>query len=153
MCIRDRHGIQHEFSQSTLTGVFAHIGMVENNVFAFVPSSDVFSLKVSCGAMLGIFAGFFLEFEPLVDVLGKESHLRLRKMVDLMNVEESVTFLESQDEFRRAPRAGESALSVGVMAVVDVLVEYWDVDVLADAGGTQGEREFLTASVRQDGMQ
>ena len=72
------HGIQHEFSQSTLTGVFAHIGMVENNVFAFVPSSDVFSLKVSCGAMLGIFAGFFLEFEPRVDVLGKESHLRLR---------------------------------------------------------------------------
>ena len=32
------HGIQHEFSQSTLTGVFADIGMVENDVFAFVPS-------------------------------------------------------------------------------------------------------------------
>ena len=27
------HGIQHEFSQSTLTGVFADIGMVEDDVF------------------------------------------------------------------------------------------------------------------------
>ncbi|XP_029201370.2 uncharacterized protein LOC114965826 [Acropora millepora] len=112
------HGIQHEFRQSTLPGVLADIGMMENNVFAFVPSSDVFALEVSCGAVLGIPAGFFLEFEPRVDVLGKESHLRVGEMVDLMNVEESVPFLEGHDEFRRAPRAGESALSVGVMAVV-----------------------------------
>ena len=56
------HGIQHEFSQSTLTRVFADVGMLEDNVFAFVPSSDVFALKVSCGAVLGIPAGFFLEF-------------------------------------------------------------------------------------------
>ncbi|XP_044172206.1 uncharacterized protein LOC114972190 [Acropora millepora] len=117
------HGIQHEFRQSTLTRVLADIGMMENNVFAFVPSSDVFALEVSCGAVLGIPAGFFLEFEPRVDVLGKESHLRVGEMVDLMNVEESVPFLEGHDEFRRAPRAGESALSVGVMAVVHVLVE------------------------------
>jgi len=65
------HGIQHEFSQSTLTGVFEDIGMVEDDVFAFVPSSDVFALKVSCGAVVGIPAGFFLEFEPRVDVLGR----------------------------------------------------------------------------------
>ena len=117
------HGIQHEFSQSTLTGALADIGMVENNVFAFVPSSDVFALKVSFGAVLGIPAGFFLEFKPRVDVLGKESHLRVGKMVDLMNVEQSVTFLEGHDEFGRAPRPGESALSVSVMTVVDVLVE------------------------------
>ncbi|XP_044165623.1 uncharacterized protein LOC122949621 [Acropora millepora] len=117
------HGIQHEFRQSTLPGVLADIGMMENNVFAFVPSSDVFALEVSCGAVLGIPAGFFLEFEPRVDVLGKESHLRVGEMVDLMNVEESVPFLEGHDEFRRAPRTGESALSIGVMAVVHVLVE------------------------------
>ena len=54
------HGIQHEFRQSTLTGVLANIGMMENNVFAFVPSSDMFALEVSCGAVLGIPAGFFL---------------------------------------------------------------------------------------------
>ena len=78
---------------------------------------------MSCGAVLGIPAGFFLEFKPRVDVLGKESHLRVGEMVDLMNVEESVPFLEGHDEFRRTPRTGESALSVGVMAVVDVLVE------------------------------
>ena len=88
------HGIQHEFSQSTLTGVLANIGMVENNVFAFVPSSDMFALEVSCGAVLGIPTGFFLEFEPRVDVLGKESHLCVGEMVDLMNVEELVPFLE-----------------------------------------------------------
>ena len=117
------HGIQHEFSQSTLTGVLADIGMMENNVFAFVPSSDVFALKVSCGAVLGIPAGFFLEFEPRVDVLGKESDLRVGKMVDLMNVEQPVPFLEGHDEFGRAPCPGESALSVGVMTVVDVLLE------------------------------
>ena len=52
----------------------------------------------------------------------KESHLRVGKMVDLMNVEESVAFLEGHDDFRRAPRTGESALGVGVMAVVDMLV-------------------------------
>ena len=88
------HGIQHEFSQSTLTGVLTDIGMMENDVFAFVPSSDVFALKVSCGAVLGIPAGFFLEFEPRVDidVLGKESDLRVGKMVDLMIVEQSVAF-------------------------------------------------------------
>ena len=116
------HGIQHAFSQSTLTGVFADIGMVENNVFAFVPLSDVFPLNVSCSAVLRIPAGFFLEFEPRVNVLGKESHLRVGKMVDLINVEESVAFLEGHDDFRRAPRTGESALGVGVMAVVDMLV-------------------------------
>ena len=44
-------------------------------------------------------------------------------MVDLMNVEESVHFLEGHNELRRAPCAGESALGVGVMAVVDVFVE------------------------------
>ena len=117
------HGIQHEFSQSTLPGILANIGMAENNVFAFVPSSDVFALEVSCGAVLGIPAGFFLEFEPRADVLGKESHLCVGEMVDLMNVEESVPFLEGHNEFRPVPRAGESTLGVGVMAVVDVLVE------------------------------
>ena len=117
------HGIQHEFRQSTLTGVLANIGMMENNVFAFVPSSDVFALKVSCGAVLGIPAGFFLEFEPRVDVLGKESDLCVGEMVHLMNVKQPVPFLEGHGEFRRAPRPGESALSVGVMTVVDVLVE------------------------------
>ena len=117
------HGIQHEFSQSTLTRVFADVGMIEDNVFAFVPSSDVFTLKVSCGAVLGIPAGFFLEFEPRVDVLGKEADLRVGKMVDLMNVEQSVAFLEGHGEFGGAPRTGESALSVGVMTVVHVLVE------------------------------
>ena len=117
------HGIQHEFSQSTLTRVFADVGMIEDNVFAFAPSSDVFTLKVSCGAVLGIPAGFFLEFEPRVDVLGKEADLRVGKMVDLMNVEQSVAFLEGHGEFGGAPRTGESALSVGVMTVVHVLVE------------------------------
>ena len=37
---------------------------------------------------------FFLEFEPRVDVLGKESDLRVGKMVDLMNVKQAVAFLE-----------------------------------------------------------
>ena len=106
-----------------MTRVHADVGMMENDVFAFVPSSDVFALKVSCGAVLGIPAGFFLEFEPRVDVLGKEADLRVGKMVDLMNVEQSVTFLEAHGEFGGAPRAGESALGVGVMTVVHVLVE------------------------------
>ena len=96
---------------------------MEDNVFAFVPSSDVFALEVSCGAVLGIPTGFFLEFKPRVDVLGKETNLRVGEMVDLMNVEESVPFLEGHDKFGGAPRAGESALGVGVMTVVDVLVE------------------------------
>ena len=109
-------GIQHEFSQSTLTRVFADISMMEDDVFAFVPSSDVFALKVSFGAVVGIPTGLFLEFEPRVDVLSKESHLRVGKIVDLMNVEQSVTFLEGHDEFGGASRAGEST-------VVDVLVE------------------------------
>ena len=117
------HGIQHEFSQSTLTGVFADIGMVEDDVFAFVPSSDVFALKVSCRAVIGIPACFFVEFEARVDVLGEESHMCFGKMVDLMNVEQSVTFLEGHGELGCAPRTGENALGVGVMAVVDVLVE------------------------------
>ena len=97
--------------------------MMEDNVFAFVPSSDEFALKVSCGAVLGKPAGFFLEFKPRVDILGKEANLRVGKMVDLMNVEESVPFLEGHGEFGGAPRAGESALGVGVMTVVHVLVE------------------------------
>ncbi|XP_044167449.1 uncharacterized protein LOC122951510 [Acropora millepora] len=117
------HGIQHEFSQSTLTEVFADVGMMEDDVFAFVPSSDVLALKVSCDAVLGIPAGFFLEFKPRVDVLGKETDLPVGKMVDLMNVEQSVTFLESHGEFGGAPRAGESVLGVGVMTVVHVFVE------------------------------
>ena len=117
------HGIQHEFSQSTLTRVFADVGMMDDNVFAFVPSSDVFALKVSCGAVLEIPAGFLLEFKPRVDVLGKEADLRVGKMVDLMNVEQPVTFLERHSEFGGAPRPGESALGVGVMTIVHVLVE------------------------------
>ena len=96
---------------------------MEDNVFAFVPSSDVFALKVSCGAVLGIPAGFFLEFEPCVDVLSKEADLRVGEMVDLVNVEQSVTFLEGHGEFGGAPRTGESMLGVGVMTVVDVLVK------------------------------
>ena len=47
------HGIQHEFSQSTLTRIFADVGTVEDDVFAFLPSLDVPALRVSCGAMLG----------------------------------------------------------------------------------------------------
>ena len=96
---------------------------MEDDVFAFVPSSDVFALKVSCGAVIGIPAGFFFEFQPRVDVLGKESDLRVGKMVDLMNVEQSVTFLEGHGEFGSAPRTRESALGLGVMTIVDVLVE------------------------------
>ena len=106
-----------------MTGVFADVGMMEDDVFAFVSSSDVFVLKVSCGAVFWIPAGFFLAFKARVDVLGKEANLRVGKMVDLMNVEQSVTFLEGHGEFGGAPRAGESALGVGVMAVVHVLIE------------------------------
>ena len=78
-----------------MTRVFADVGMLEDDVFAFVPSSDVFALKVSCGAVVGIPAGFFLEFEPRFAVLGKQSDLRFGKMVDLMNVEQPVDFLEA----------------------------------------------------------
>ena len=117
------HGTEHEFSQGTLTRVFADVGMVEDNVFAFLPSSDVFALKLSCGAVLSILTGFFLEFEPRVNVLGKEADLRVGKMVDLMNVEQPVAFLEGHGEFGGAPRTGESSLSVGVMTVVHILVE------------------------------
>ena len=85
------HGTEHEFSQSTLTGVFADVGMVEDNVFAF---------KVYCGAVLGIPICFFLEFEPRVNVLGKEADLRVGKMVDLMNVEQPVAFLEGHVPLR-----------------------------------------------------
>ena len=95
------HGTEHEFSQSMLTRVFADVGMVEDNVFAFLPSSEVFALKVSCGAVLSILTGFFLEFEPRVNVLGKEADLRVGKMVDLMNVEQPVAFLEGHGEFGR----------------------------------------------------
>ena len=96
---------------------------LEDDVFAFVPSSDVFMLKVSCGAVAGIPTGFFLEFEPCVDVLGKESDLRFGKMVDLMNVEQPVAFLEGHGKFRGAPCAGEGTLGIRVMTVIDVLVE------------------------------
>ena len=128
----------------------------------------MFALKVSCVAVLGIPAGFFLEFEPcvgeMVDLMNVEQSVTWRatassgvpcvgEMVDLMNVEQSVTFLEGHSKFGGAPRTGESMLGVGVMTVVDVLVKSWYVDVLADTRGTQQEREFLTASVRQDGMQ
>ena len=147
------HGTEHGFSQSTSTRVFADVGMVEDNVFAFLPSSDVFAFKVSCGAVLGILTGFFLEFEPRVDVLGKEADLRVGKMVDLMNVEQPVAFLEGHGEFGGAPRIGESSLSVGVMAVIHVLVGKRGIDVLANARVTQRESEFLAASVREDGMQ
>ena len=78
---------------------------MENDVFAFVPSSDVFALKVSCGAVVGIPAGFLLEFKPRIDVLGKECDLRVGKMVDQMNVEQSsVAYLEGHSEFGGAPR-------------------------------------------------
>ena len=63
----------------------------------------MFALKVSCDAVIGMPAGFFLEFEPRVNVLSKESDLRVGKMVDLVNVEQSVTLLEGHGELGGAP--------------------------------------------------
>ena len=142
------HRIQHQFSQCTFTGVFPDIGMLEDDVFVFTPVSDVFVLKLSCGAMIRIPTGFLFQFEPHVNVLGKEADTRFGKMVHLVNMEQAVPFLEGHLEFGGAPRTCESAFWVGMTAVVDGLLEQGDVNVLADARCTQWEREFLTASVR-----
>lgn len=83
-----------------------------------------------------------------VSMYSAKSDLRLGKMIDLMDMKQSVAFLKRHVKFGGAPRTGESALLVGVMAVVDGLVEQRNVDVLVDARGTQRESEFLTASVR-----
>ena len=73
------YGIQHEFSQCTFTGVFPDIGMLQDDVFAFAPASDVFALKVSCGTMIRIPTSFLFQFEPRVNVLRKEADARLGK--------------------------------------------------------------------------
>ena len=71
-------------------------------------------------------------------------------MVGLVEVEQSVAFLEGELDFGGAPCAGESALAVGLLAVVDGLVEKRCDAVLTDTGGAEREGEFLAASVGQD---
>ena len=65
--------------------------------------------------------GLFLEFEPCVDVILEQTSLVVGEMPDFMDGDDLVPHFYSLFDFGRAPRTGELALTIGVVAEMRAL--------------------------------
>lgn len=89
-------------------------------------------------------SSLFLDCELGVDVVGKEADLGYWKMVDLMDEEKAIAFLEGLIDFGDERGTHEGALLVVVVAGIDDLVKQRCVNVLVDAGGAEGDGGSLS---------
>ena len=63
-------------------------------------------------------AGFFFDFKPGVDIIGKEPFLSFREMPHFVDVENLVSLLHSLVEFWPAPGPGNLTLFVSMASHV-----------------------------------
>ena len=145
--------VEHEFGSGLASGVFDDEVGVEVNVFPLPVLVDIVGFVCLSGGPGRVASGLLFDFEPGVDVFGKESDLTSfwREVVDFVNLDESVPKFDGFLYFGGAPGPSERALFGGVLTVMRFFQERFG-HFFFHAGLTEREGEFALVSVWQDGM-
>ena len=77
---------------------------------------DVPLLLFVCNAILGISAGFQLDFGEGVDIFFEQRIGLLREMPDFVHLNDTITFLQRFHHFNSAPRSLDGSLGIGMRA-------------------------------------
>ena len=145
------HGVEHHLGQGATSGIVLHLVVIQVDAF---PSRVV--VEVLGLAFLGRTtgwppAGLFFDFQPSIDVLGKEPLSALRKMPHFVDFQHHVALLHGFVQFGGAPGARQRPFLVGVRTMPGLSVQ-GSVQLVFHAGPTQWEGQFLPCAIGQDGM-
>ena len=140
--------VQHEFGSGFTSGIFCNESWIEVDVFSLLVTSDVILFLFSSGHVAGVPCRFLLDFEPSVDVFGKEPCFSLVRweMPDFVDLDDSVSHFDGFDEFWGAPGPTQLSLFGRVSTMVRFFQEAFR-HFLFDATLAEGNSEFATVSV------
>ena len=115
--------VEHEFGRGLASGVLDDEVGVEVNVFPLLVLVDIAGFVCRSGGPGGVASGLLFDFEPGVDVFGKEADLTSfwREVVDFVNLDESVPEFDGFLDLGGTPFSSERALLGGVTAKVRFL--------------------------------
>ena len=110
--------VEHKFGSGLASGVLDNEVGIEVNVFPLLVLIDIVGFVCRSGGPGGVASGLLLDFEPGVDVFGKESDLTSfwREVVDFVNLDESVPEFDGFLDFGGTPFSSEHALFGSVTA-------------------------------------
>ena len=110
--------VEHEFGGGLASRVLDNEVWIEVNIFPLPILPYVLSFVCGSGGPGGVVSGLLLDFEPGVDVFGKESYLTSfwREVVDFVDLDESVPEFEGFLDLGVAPFSSEHALFGSVVA-------------------------------------
>ena len=97
--------VEHEFGRGLASGVLDDEVRIEVDVFPLFVLVDIAGFVCRSGGPGGVASGLLFDFEPGVDVFGKESDLTSfwREVVDFVNLDESVSEFDGFLDFGGAP--------------------------------------------------
>ena len=111
--------VEHEFGSGFTSWIFNNERWIEVDVFFLFVTSDVIRFFFGGVDVAGVPCRFLLDFEPSVDVFGKESRFSLVRweMPDFVDLDDSVSHFDGFDEFGGAPGPAQLTLfgSMGTM--------------------------------------
>ena len=146
------HGIQHHFGQRAQPCIVFNLVVLQLDALVLIVLAEVllaFGFVVSHPQRPP--AGLLLDFQPGVDVVSEEPFTGFVKLPHLIDVLDLVAQLDGSLQFGTAPRAGQDALVVGVVALGRSLQRTFGHFFL-DTSRTQRKGEFTLMVVRQYGM-
>ena len=110
--------VEHEFGSGLASGVLDNEVGIEVNVFPLLVLVDIVGFVCRSGGPGGVAGRLLFDFEPSVDVFGKESDLTSfwREVVDFVNLDESVPQFDGFLDLGGTPGSSERALLGSVTA-------------------------------------
>ena len=80
------HGVEHEFSEGTQPRILLDVSVVQQDALLLVVVLNVRLFLFFCHVVLRPPTGFLFDFQPGVDVIGKEPLTGLGEMPDFIDV-------------------------------------------------------------------
>ena len=110
--------VEHEFGRGLASGVLDDEVGIEVNVFPLLVLVDIVGFVCRSGGPGRVASRLLFDFEPGVDVFGKESDLTSfwREVVDFVNLDESVPEFDGFLDFGGTPFSSEHTLFGSVTA-------------------------------------
>ena len=123
--------------------ILHHVGRIQRNPVSSSVSGDVSGVLCVGGTVFGPSTGFFLQFKPGVDVVGKEAGLGSWEVPDFVDLDDPVATTNGLFQFGHAPGTGESTFVLGMLAGGEICV---------DAGAAERESEFGFMTIGKNRM-
>ena len=105
--------VEHEFGGGLASRVLGNKVWIEVDPFPLLVLIDILSFICRSSGPSGVAGGLLFDFEPGVDVFGKESYLTSfwREVVDFVDLDEGVPEFHDFLDFGGTPFSSESAVT------------------------------------------